>query len=194
MRLVLLAPMALLLAGCPKNNEVEATAAIVNPHPDLHCPAETIPAGKAPPQGYNVWCRLWQDASGTWVRQGPSITWHANEQKESEGLFASGKQTGPWRYWYPTGQSEQQGSFIGGVKEGAWVTFHASGQKESEGAMVSGTHHGEWNYWAEDGPTRTLGSWNLGKKDGVWNDFNAEDRAITERIYRNGRLISQKGL
>jgi len=193
MQLVRYAPLALLVVACAKTAPPEEAAKIVNPHPDLHCPANTIPAGKAPPQGYKVWCHQ-QISPGKWVRQGPTITWHDNEERASEGLYARDRKTGPWQFWYPTGQPSQQGGFVGGVKDGVWVSYHSDGQRESEGQMVDGKQHGEWNYWAEDGQTRTVGSWNLGNKDGVWNDFNAEDRAITERVFRSGRLISQKGL
>jgi antitoxin component YwqK of YwqJK toxin-antitoxin module len=88
----------------------------------------------------------------------------------------------------------EQGSFAGGVKDGVWVSYHADGARSSEGKMIDGKQHGEWSYWSSDGQSRTVGQWKLGNKDGVWREMNAEDRAVAERLYRDGRLVSQKDL
>jgi len=187
-------PVALfaILVGCAKP-VAPTEAASVSPHPDLHCPALSIPAGKAPPAGHEVWCHALVQ-SGKWQREGPSISWHDNQQRESEGLYTRDKRTGPWQFWYPTGQSKEHGNFVGGVKEGAWISYHPDGARAAEGSMVDGKQHGAWTYWAEDGQSRTVGQWKLGHKDGVWHEMNAEDRVISERRYRDGRLVSQKGL
>jgi hypothetical protein len=182
-----------LLISCAKPVATTGASTPASPHPDLHCPPGSIPAGKAPPLGLEVWCHA-QGQPGKWLREGPSISWHDNQQRASEGLFSHGKPTGPWQYWYPTGQPMEQGSFAGGVKDGVWVTYHADGTRSAEGTMVDGKHHGEWSYWSSDGQSRTVGQWKLGKKDGIWNEMNAEDRAVAERLYRDGRLVSQKDL
>jgi len=178
--------------GCAKP-ATQSDLGPVSPHPDLQCPALSIPAGKAPPVGYEVWCHT-QGEPGKWLREGPSIAWHSNAQRASEGLYAAGKRTGPWQIWYPTGQPKEQGSYVGGVKEGVWTSYHPDGTRSSEGEMVQGQQHGAWNYWSPDGQSRTEGQWKLGEKDGVWHELDADDRKVSERVYRNGRLLTQKEL
>lgn len=161
-------------------------------HPDLHCPSGTIPAGKGPPNGYDAWCQKGRP-NGTWVRHGPNITWHPNEQRASFGEFVEGKRSGHWEYYFPTGSIERQGSFVGGVAEGVWTAFHPSGARRSEGEMVDGKEHGTWTYWEEDGSWST-GQWNLGQRDGVWVDHDNADVAFRERTYRSGRMVGMRDL
>lgn len=180
-----------LLAGCPPKTAPPAAA--VHTHPDLKCPPGTSPAGGPPPYGLEVWCNR-TDAGGRVFREGPSITFHANERKAAEGSWTSDRQDGPWLYWYPTGGPEQQGSFKLGVKEGVWTTYSADGERTSEGAFVDGKEHGAWVFWNADALTRTEGEYVLGARDGVWLDYGPDDKPVRERIYRDGRMVSQREL
>ena len=162
-------------------------------HPDLKCPAGTQPAGYAPPHGWEVWCEKLLP-NGQKLREGPSIGWHPNEQKRSEGSYADGKQHGPWLYWYPTGTPESQGGFALGVKEGVWTTYAAGGETTSEGQFVGGQEHGPWVFWNTDAATRTEGSFVLGARDGVWLDYGPDDRPVRERTYRDGRMVTMREL
>ncbi len=182
-----------LLLGCPKQTTT-APVASGPVHPDLICPENTQPAGQVPPSGYEAWCHEVTPA-GRWIRRGPALTFHGNNEKSSQGGFLADRKSGPWIFWYPTGQIERQGSFAGGVEDGFWVHFHANGEQASEGKMVDGKEHEVWTYWSEDGSTRTEGNWALGKRDGTWVNYDlATDRPISERDYRAGRLVSSREL
>lgn len=181
-----------LLLGCPKKPaQVDDDAGPL--HPDLVCPDDTIGVGAGPPVGTEVWCHKGLP-SGRWVRQGPVIKWHANGQRAWEGEFSDDRRTGAWNFWYPTGIQEKQGSFVNGSEEGLWTTFHPSGDRASEGQMVDGREHGPWSYWSEDGATRTEGAWILGERDGIWLDYGTDNVAVRERVYRTGRLTTQREL
>lgn len=181
------------LAGCPPKPGAATGPELPVGHPDLKCPAGTAAAGYAPPNGWEVWCEKFL-ADGTEVREGPSISWHPNEQRKAEGSWADGKQHGPWLYWFPTGTPESQGSFAMGNKEGVWTTFQSNGERASEGQFVSGAEHGPWVYWNTDALTRTEGSYVLGNRDGIWRDYGPDDKPVRERVYRDGRMITMREL
>jgi hypothetical protein len=161
-------------------------------HPDLICPTGTEATGAPPPAGREVWCNK-ALPTGKSMKQGPMITWHSNEQKASSGEFNADRESGPWLYWYPTGLPEMQGTFTSGVKNGVWTTFHPNGDRQSEGEYVDGREHGAWVYWTEQ-LTRIEGVWVLGLRDAIWLDYSPEDVAVRERVYRSGRLVSQREL
>lgn len=185
--------LTVFLMACPKQTTAPVVA--IGPvHPDLICPENTQPAGQVPPVGYEAWCHE-VTAAGRWLRRGPSLTFHNNGEKSSQGDYLADRKQGPWILWYPTGQVERQGSFAGGVEDGFWVRYHTNGEQSSEGKMVNGHEHEMWTYWSENGATRTEGNWALGKRDGTWVDFDrVTERTIAERDYRAGRLVSSREL
>ncbi|MBA2319811.1 MAG: hypothetical protein H0V89_01540 [Deltaproteobacteria bacterium] len=186
--------LLLLATGCAKNPStagLEASGA--SPHPDLVCAPTTIPAGLAPPQGSEVWCQV-ALPTGTYQRQGPSIAWHANEQRSAEGGWSTGKRSGSWQFWYATGEVERTGTYVNGVEDGVWVSYHPNGERAAEGQMVDGKENGEWTYWSEDGATHTVGRWSLGLRDGTWVDYTPNETALREKVFRDGRMVSQKEL
>jgi len=193
MRSMAIVMAAALLMGCPPKAPPQSTA---NPGPaysEITCPLGTVVAGYAPPTGSEVWCQR-PNLDGTFTRHGPAITWHGNGEKASEGSYREGKSDGPWLYWYPTATPERQGSYALGKPEGVWTSYHPNGERASEGQMVDGKEHGRWTYWNAETLTRIEGEYILGDRDGVWMDFGPDDRPVRERIYRTGRLVSQREL
>jgi hypothetical protein len=181
------------LAGCPPKAPPEAPTAQQPVYADIACPPGTLVAGQAPPLGQEVWCQR-PNPDGTFTKVGPSITWHSNGRKASEGAFREGKKDGPWLFWYPTGTPERQGTYAFGVPEGVWTSYHPNGERASEGQMVDGEEHARWTYWNAETLTRVEGEYVLGERDGTWMDFGPDDRPIRERTYRSGRLVSQREL
>lgn len=53
-------------------------------------------------------------------RTGPSVTWHMNGQKHSEGSYKDGKREGPWRFWGLDGKLDEalSGTYADGVRTG----------------------------------------------------------------------------
>ncbi|HHO54404.1 MAG TPA: hypothetical protein ENK18_26915 [Deltaproteobacteria bacterium] len=183
----------LLLAGCGASSRARNDLATLPVHPDLQCPPGTLGAGTPPPKGTEVWCEM-RLATGALVREGPSIQWHPNGRKRAEGSYVADQRHGPWLFWYPTGNPEAQGSYTSGVKEGAWTTYDASGSRTSEGLFIGGQEHGMWTFWDDAGARRTEGEFVLGARTGRWLDHGPDGIAVRERIYREGRLVSQREL
>jgi antitoxin component YwqK of YwqJK toxin-antitoxin module len=185
--------MTLLLsvAGCKKKEVVQPEPEPVPVHPDLICPDDTDGTGAPPPAGQEVWCQQIQP-NGRSIRHGPAIEWHSNEERRATGEYYQGDRHGPWLFWFPTGSPERQGSYTRGVKNGIWTEFHVSGDRKAEGEFVEGSEHGPWVFWEDD--TRTEGTYVMGAPDGVWLEYTPENLALRERVYRGGRLVSQREL
>lgn len=192
-RYAALCAACLALAGCPPKTPQTEPMAAGPIHPDLQCPPGTMPAGAAPPVGLEVWCQKPSTNGTTWLRHGPVISWHSNEQRRLEGAYLEGKETGAWLYWYPTGTPQQQGSYTMGVRDGVWTSYHPDGERASEGQYVDGSEHGPWVYWNADLLTRTEGEYVLGERDGTWVDYGPDEQPVRERLYRSGRLVSVTG-
>ncbi len=193
MRPIAAMAVAALLAGCPPKPPPTGPAAPPQVNADIACPPGTLLTGHAPPVGSEVWCQR-PNTDGTFTRVGPTLTWHGNGRKASEGAYREGKKDGPWLFWYPTGTPERQGSYANGQPEGVWTSYHPNGERASEGQMVDGHEHARWTYWNAETLTRVEGEYVLGERDGTWMDFGPDDRPIRERIYRSGRLVSQREL
>lgn len=91
-----------------------------------------------------------QRAGGKEVRSGPSRSWHANGQLESQGTYADDRQTGRWKFFHPDGARAAEGSFARGQRTGVWETFHASGARASKGRYEKGARSGAWSFWNEE--------------------------------------------
>lgn len=181
-----------LAIGCAK--PATPTAVRAAPvHPDLACPAGTVANGTAPPNGDEAWCEL-RAPDRPPMRQGPSLTWHDNGAKASQGSFASGFRTGPWLFWHANGELSEQGPFVSGVREGIWTTWDATGARTSEGAYAGGKRDGAWTFWTPADQTRTEGRYALGKRQGEWTEYSPEGTAVRARTFRNDRQIDQREL
>ena len=179
------------VVACKKKPIVEEVVEEISIYPELGCLEGTKAVGTPPPMGTEVWCATTQE--GNSYRNGAAIEWYNNEQRKSAGSYENGMKSGQWEFWYPHGVPQEQGTFVRGVKDGYWTEFNPSGGRSSEGQMVAGKEHGKWIYWQDDG-SRTEGEWVLGQKTGKWIDFGTDDKPMRERIYRNGRMLSQREL
>lgn len=157
-------------------------------HPELQCPAGTLAMGAVPPAGREAWC------TQAGMRTGPSLTWHDNGQKASQGAWTADQRTGPWLYWHANGQLAEQGSYAGGVKEGVWTTFDPLGHRLSEGAWVSGGRDGSWMFWDPEAQTRTEAQYVLGSREGTWIEYSPEGTALRRWTYRDDRQLDMQSL
>lgn len=188
--------VGLVLAAC-KKKVVEPTGP--EPprsiqHPDLQCQSGTIGAGNPPPAGLMVYCAIWKP-DGSLTKHGPAIEWHTPSRRKSKGEFLEGVMTGSWVVWHATGSPAEQGNYVAGSKDGTWESFHSDGTPAAMGDYIGGKEHGKWTYYSEDGKTRTDAQWVEGRREGTWLVYKIDDpEPLRERVYANGRLISQRVL
>ncbi|MEN0063426.1 MAG: hypothetical protein AAGA48_14840 [Myxococcota bacterium] len=162
-------------------------------HPDLQCPAGTVAAGLAPPQGHEAWCEKPVQV-GPVLRVGPSLTWHTNGEKASQGSWEAGLRTGPWLFWHPNAQLSEQGAYSADEKQGIWTTYDSSGRRTAEGSFVAGSRDGDWIFWDPSAQTRTEGRYELGEREGKWVEFDPEGRPVRERDFRDDRMLNVRSL
>jgi hypothetical protein len=181
------------LAGCVKSSAAVLDAGPAKGHPDLVCPAGASAEGYGPPVGRESWCMLTLP-DGRLVREGAAIEWHDNGARKVSGNYAQGRKTGEWVTYHPTGTPEARGTYLNDKKDGVWTTWAPTGEKIAEGPYVDGVEHGAWTFWTVETLVRTEGNYVLGGRDGKWIDYSPEGKATRERIYREGRLLSQREL
>ena len=188
----LLVIASLLCMACAKSSL--PTAVRTQPiHPELQCPAGTLATGTVPPDGKEAWCDR-QDEGRPPVRQGPSLTWHDNGQKESQGAYANGQRTGPWLFWHANGRPAQQGPYVDDQRHGVWTTYDPQGRRIAEGPMVAGAADGDWTFWNPDAQTRTEGHYVLGRREGEWIEYSPEGTPVRARTFRDDRMLDVRDL
>lgn len=181
------------LAACVRHVSNGVDSGPPKGHPDLQCPAGTSPEGYGPPVGRSAWCLLTLP-DGHRVKEGPAIEWHENGARKVTGQWSQDRQVGEWVTYHPTGTPESRGTWVAGKKDGVWTTWAPTGEKVGEGPYVDGVEHGAWVFWNVETLVRTEGNYVLGGRDGRWLDYSPEGKATRERIYRDGRLVTQREL
>ena len=128
----------------------------------------------------------------------PVVTWHDQQQKESEGwtirsnftihsnfnwwegtveitrVETSGEdaKTGLWTEWYPDGSTRYTGSFADGVPVGQHTWWHTNGQKMLIGSYKSGLAEGLWTRWHDNGHRHEEGTYLAGTRQGNWTEWS----------------------
>jgi len=160
--------------------------------PELGCTPDGREQGEKPPNGTKIWCEHMLP-SGDWSLHGTLIEWHTTGQRGLETTYAWGVLHGHAQYWYPVGTLREAGHYEQGIQTGVWDSFHPNGLPLSSGTYIAGRQEGVWTYWDANGH-REEGAFVRDQRNGPWLSFTADDIPTKERIYRNGRLVSQRGL
>lgn len=182
--------------GCPKKVEVEdptgtASQAAASGDTALLCPEGGELFGSPPPKGREEWCGVTLP-TGAIQRSGAAREYTSEGRLKAAGVYAANQRTGHWWFFDDDGAVEREGDYTSGAESGYW--FHYDDQGVSaEGAMKNGGRHGIWvSYDEERRPSQ--GTWVDGERDGVWVEFDEDNNPTRERVYRRGRLISQREL
>lgn len=191
--LLLLATLALAACGRKKVDvePVDQTPDVQWP-PGFTCPFGAEPAGLPPPDGLEIWCEVFLE-NGQPQKHGPYRAWHGNGQYSAMGQYDRDRRTGTWNEWYANGKPASEKTWVMGVEQGRVVEFYANGEKKCDGEMVDGLEDGPWTYWSQDGSNTTTGAWVMGEREGEWFEYGPDGQILTERLYRAGRLVKQRG-
>ena len=79
---------------------------------------------------------------------GPSVRWHSNGVKESEGAFLGGRKHGPWRYWYDNGRMRDEVIYDMGLRHGTYKRWAPDGQASRTFECVAGRRKGPIAKWS----------------------------------------------
>ncbi len=190
---LLLFMLPTVLLGCPKKPDPVEIVEEVDPYPALVCPEGTEKKGKPPPEGMKVWCMRFTPA-GQWINEGGYIEFHETGEKKLEGSWANNRREGTFKTFYMSGQIETEEIYYEGKAEGIWIEYHENGQKRAEGEKANGKETGPWLYWHDNGNKWKEGVWKNGEPDGTWLEFDPDGTPKIERLYKFGRLLTQKVL
>ncbi len=186
-----LIPLLLVLGACAKPASGPSAPPPVPPPHDLACPEGSVPLGAAPPRGLEAWCaRTLPD--GKRLRTGPSMTWHAEGVKASEGHYYDDGRRGEWRTWHTNGRLATVEFWRDGVQHGTSVTYDPAGNRRAEGSYLEGLQDGPWTWWFADGKVERTGSYVRGEKDGEWLENYPSGHPKSRRVFRAGRQLQQQ--
>lgn len=193
---VALVALAVVAAGCPKkgpNTNDRGTVEAPYTYPDLPCEPGTSLAGRAPPEGFKVWCRKLQP-NGQWIDHGGMLEFFPNGNRSVLGNWNEGRKDGLWITYYETGEQQSEETFVDNKAEGWSTSWWPNGVVKAEGNKVGGKEDGEWTYLHDNGALFKKGLWVEGEPEGLWIEYDPEGKALRERHYKFGRLLSHKEL
>lgn len=67
------------------------------------------------------------------------------------GEYRDGAREGPWRYAYPGGARQEEGSYVRGERDGRWTRWYEDGRVAAEVHWKAGVQSGPASYWRRDG-------------------------------------------
>lgn len=85
------------------------------------------------------------------VRDGKSITFYRNGQRESEGQYCDDVRIGTFVWWYATGQQSTLGEYRNDKEQGEFSWWHENGMKQAHGRYSDGQKIGNWAFWSPTG-------------------------------------------
>lgn len=178
-----------LLVGCPRKVEVTNEAPPPTPASVLGCPEGTFEMTTPLSGMIELSCRR---TESTGVRHGPALIRRGDGQLAERGAWADGRKTGHWWTWDAEGRLVRDGDWLDGEPSGWWMEYDTAGVVAAEGGMAHGDRAGLWVV------REATGVWEQPYVDGALHGIAVErgpDGVILrERVYQQGRLVSQREL
>jgi peroxiredoxin len=123
-------------------------------------------------------------------QEGPWRYYFPGGAKQAEGSWFHDKQIGSWSWWYGDGKPQYQGSYLeGGLRDGVWKAWHREGPLASEGAYRLDRQDGAWLYGHPSGARYAAGSFDLGVKHGWWLKQTPEGAPQECGLYLKGLKV-----
>jgi antitoxin component YwqK of YwqJK toxin-antitoxin module len=134
---------------------------------------------------------------------------HNNNDTSSEQYHMS-KVNGEWvsngsfASFYDDGAKKEEGLYVNGRKEGAWLTFFPNGNISTKIMYHEGYKNGSYEEHFEDGKLKFIGSYQVNKAEGRWTRYFSDQNVqiidtfsndmangIHQSFFENGNLESQ---
>lgn len=113
-----------------------------------------------------------------------SKEYDADGKITGEGIFLeTGKRDGHWKFYYPSGELMEEGSFKNNKRSGDWKFYFTSGEIEQTGKYSAGKETGEWKFFSKTGATLLEENYSKGKREGFFKEFNNAGDLINEGEY-----------
>ncbi len=128
-------------------------------------------------------------------RVGPYRRWYPSGRTREEGDYYRDKPFGLWRYYRKDGGLEREGRYWQGVRFGTWTDYYPSGRKRKQG-VYSGAQPdeqiGEWRSWHPDGSLASSGFYYRGRRQGIWETHHDNGRLASRTEYERGRVVGMQ--
>jgi len=79
------------------------------------------------------------------------------------GELENNKNTGEWKYYYPSGKIESKGGFKDDILVGKWTWYYEDGTIKEEGYYIKGEREGKWITYNENGIIQSQVTFENGK-------------------------------
>lgn len=108
-------------------------------------------------------------------------------QKISEGIIdEQGRKLGPWKDFYPSGESRATGTYQDNQKSGTWTYNFRSGGVEQKGRFERGRYRGTWDWFYPNGNKWRQESYFNGREDGMFEEYDEQGNILSRGDYING--------
>jgi antitoxin component YwqK of YwqJK toxin-antitoxin module len=111
------------------------------------------------------------------------VTYYATGEKQEQGMFVNGVKEGIWQSWYPDGSKRTEYFYQSGAKEGVAFVWYDNGQLKEQGDYDRGFRDGYWYMWYDNGYKRAEGSFDEGEQVGLWRFYRMDGSLLREESY-----------
>lgn len=115
--------------------------------------------------------------------------WMSNHQKQNEGQYLNGKESGLWTWWFKTGQKDWEVTYVNGQKEGTQTHWYPSGKLKKKIGYAADKTDGPCIWWFENGTKELDATYKKGYFDGVRTTWHANGEISAKERYLEGAPI-----
>ena len=105
-------------------------------------------------------------------KEGISIWWFINGNKQLECNYKDGKLNGTLKRWYLNGTPEREDNYVNDLLNGYSKTYYKEGSIESEVNYKNGLLDGSYKLYWTNGEIQAKGQYLNGLYDGAWRYFD----------------------
>ena len=115
-------------------------------------------------------------------------------------ITSTGKRTGRWVEWYPSGKIKVEGRWMNGVRNGIFKFYNKKGDldrievwrggklvEDAEQALMPEVRK-EYN---PDGTLKSIGAYKDGSKQGVFREYDGQGAIVASTIYENNVKVGE---
>ncbi len=112
-------------------------------------------------------------------------------RKVSQETFKQGLREGASLRWYNNGNKQMESNYVDGKRSGPTYEWYLDAKKRSEKEYSAGTAHGKEVAWYDDGAKHYERNFAGGKPVGIWTDWDRAGNIVRQVEYKDGRALRQ---
>ena len=108
---------------------------------------------------------------------------------EQEAHYKDDKLEGLWRYFYESGNTKAEGNHVNNKQDGLWRYFYESGILSEETFFKNDNPNGLTKLYDESGNLESDGYYKYGKAEGLWKAYTIKGVFSFQENYKNGIAV-----